>query len=155
MKRNASGMRLALYALVAGLLPAALSQHSIAQTRPASRFSMTTMSGVYTTSQAARGEETYMNLCVGCHPVAAYSGAAFDTMWGGRSVSDLFNVIKDTMPKADAGSLSERESAQLVAYLFKVNHVPAGKTELVSDPKTLRTMRIETPSMRQGKTGHR
>ena len=109
------------------------------------------MSGVFTTAQANRGEEMYMNLCVGCHPAAAYTGSSFNVMWGKRPVSDLFTVIKDTMPKSDAGSLSNRETAQLVAYMLKMNRIPAGKTELPGDSATLRNIQIETPSMRSGK----
>ena len=106
-----------------------------------------TMTGVYTNAQAARGEETYMTICVGCHPAGTYAGPAFNTGWGNRPLSDLFSMIKDNMPKVDPGMLSLEETAQVVAYILKSNGVPPGKTELKGDLDTLKTIRIETPTM--------
>jgi hypothetical protein len=108
----------------------------------------TTMSGVYSPAQAGRGEETFMGICVGCHPVATYTGANFDKSWGGKPLSDLYDWISNKMPKNDPGSLSPPESAQVMAYLLKMNSIPAGKSELPPDPATLRRIRIETPSMK-------
>jgi HupE / UreJ protein/Cytochrome C oxidase, cbb3-type, subunit III len=122
-------------------------KHGMAQTAPAAEES--TMSGVYSPPQAVRGEETYMGLCVSCHPAAMHTGATFKTTWGGRPVSDLFSAIKDKMPKNEPGTLTPEETAQLVAYLLKLNEVPAGKTELPVDNEALKRIRIETPSTRQ------
>jgi hypothetical protein len=52
------------------------------------------------------------------------------------------------MPKNDPGSLSPPESAQVMAYLLKMNDIPAGKSELQPDPAMLRRIRIETPTMK-------
>jgi hypothetical protein len=92
-----------------------------------------TMSGVYTAPQAVRGEETYM-------------GAGFRGNWRGRPLSDLFDQVREKMPKNDPASLSQQEYIQLIAYLLKINGVPAGETELPPDNEVLRKIRIEMPT---------
>jgi mono/diheme cytochrome c family protein len=109
------------------------------------------MSGVYTAAQAARGEETYMSICVSCHPPATYTGAAFKTTWGGRPLSDLYTALNEKMPKNDPGSLSQDEYGQVLAWLLKINGNPAGKTELPAEIDALKQIRIETPGMESDK----
>jgi mono/diheme cytochrome c family protein len=108
---------------------------------------ISTMTGVFTAAQAGRGEETYMTICVGCHPAGTYTGQTFNTTWGNRPLSDLFSIIKNTMPKVDPGMLTPQETAQVIAYILKSNGVPPGKAELPPELDTLKTMRIETPTM--------
>ena len=103
------------------------------------------MSGVYTAPQAARGEETYMGVCVSCHPAGTYRTAAFKASWKGRPLSDLFDQVREKMPKNDPASLSQQEYIQVVAYLLKINGVPAGETDLPADSDALRKIRIEMP----------
>jgi mono/diheme cytochrome c family protein len=105
-----------------------------------------TMSGVYTTSQATRGEETYMGICVACHPAGTYKAAGFRASWSGRPLSELYEQVKERMPKNDPASLTPAECAQVIAYLLKINGVPAGETELPSDPAALKKIRIEMPA---------
>ena len=108
---------------------------------------ISTMTGVFTTAQAARGEETYMTICVGCHPAGTYTGKTFNTSWGNRPLSDLFSIIKNTMPKVDPGTLTPEETSQVIAYILKSNGVPAGKTELPPEVAPLKNIRIEMPGM--------
>lgn len=132
----ASGLLLLLLLLV---------ERGLAQTESASALS--TKEGVYTTAQAGRGEEVYMSYCVSCHPVAMHTGPAFTVRWGGRPLSELYDAIKEKMPKNDPGSLTPEESAQLIAYVLKLNDVAAGKAALVGEAETLKKIRIETPLM--------
>ena len=110
-------------------------------------FERSTSAGVYTAEQASRGENVYMSLCVSCHPPATQAGHAFSVRWGGRPLSELYDAIKDKMPKNDPGTLTPEESAQLIAYVLKLNEVTAGKAALVGDPDALKKIRIETPWM--------
>ena len=105
-----------------------------------------TMTGVYTTAQAARGEETYMAICVACHPAGTYKAVGFRTAWTGRPLSDLYDQIKEKMPKNDPATLTPEESAQVIAYLLKINGVPTGETELPADVAALKKIRIEMPT---------
>ena len=141
-----------VWALAASTLCAALAQRGAAQTQPLPR---STLSGVYSAEQATRGEETYFSLCVSCHPVAMHSGPTFATVWAGRPLSDLYEAVKDRMPKNEPGTLTGEESAQLVAYLLQINAIPAGKDELSAEVETLKKIRIEVPSSSGGRSeGH-
>jgi mono/diheme cytochrome c family protein len=133
-------------AVAAVLLLAAVVHRSAASPRPQDdKPEVSTMTGVFTSAQAARGEETYMTICVACHPAGTYSAPAFKTTWANRPLSDLFSLIKNTMPKVDPGTLSPQEIAQVIAYILKSNGVPPGKSELPSELAALKTIRIELP----------
>ena len=109
------------------------------------------LAGVYTTAQAARGEQTYFNICVACHPRGTYSTDAFKATWSGRPISDLFEAVKERMPKSDPGSLTPDEAAQVLAYILKINDVPAGEADLPSDLAALKRIKFETPGPDAGK----
>lgn len=106
--------------------------------------------GVYTAEQAARGENLYEGLCVPCHgkqwsaaaTTPGSTGDDFLAKYDGKTVSTLFNKILNTMPGSDPGTLIPAEVADLIAYLAASSKVPAGQTELPSDPALLRQIRI-------------
>jgi mono/diheme cytochrome c family protein len=104
---------------------------------------VSTATGVYNTAQATRGEETYMAVCVACHPRGTYTTPAFREAWTGKPLSELFDLVKGKMPKNDPASLTAAEYAQVVAYLLKINDVPAGENELPPDSDALKKIRIE------------
>jgi mono/diheme cytochrome c family protein len=131
--------------VAAGLVFLLLTVCTLAQTDNGSALS--TKSGVYTAAQADRGEELYMGLCVSCHPVVMHSGQAFTVRWGGHPLSELYEAIKEKMPKNDPGSLTPEESAQLIAYVLRLNDVAAGKKALEPELEKLKSIRIETPLM--------
>jgi mono/diheme cytochrome c family protein len=105
----------------------------------------TTSTGVYTSGQASRGEQTYMSICVACHPAGTYTTAAFREKWHGAPLADLFGLVSHTMPKNEPGSLTPEEYADVVAYLLKINGAPTGKRELPADDKVLKKIRISMP----------
>jgi len=96
---------------------------------------------VYSAPQAARGEQTYMSSCVSCHPPATYKGAVFMN-WQGRTLAELLDFLSEKMPKNDPGSLSPKEYAQVMAFLLKLNGMPAGRVDLPTDVATLRGITI-------------
>jgi len=102
----------------------------------------TTKTGVYTTAQAARGEETYMLACVSCHPPGAHKGGAF-LEWQGYTLDKLVGFLTDSMPENEPGSLTPKEYTQVVAYLLKTNGMPAGQDELPTDLAQLRAITID------------
>lgn len=112
---------------------------------------VSTSTGVYTAEQATRGEETYMSICVACHPAGTYTTPLFKNSWNGRPLSDLFMQVSETMPKQDPGSLTKKEYLQAVAYLLKINDVPAGKTELPTEIEALKKIKIEIPGATETK----
>ena len=110
------------------------------QTTPAKI--LTTSSGIYTAGQASRGEQTYMNICVSCHPPGTYTAPAFRDKWNGAPLSQLFGLVSQTMPKQEPASLTAEEYAEVVAYILKINGAPMGKTELSAEAKDLKKIRI-------------
>ena len=101
----------------------------------------TTKERVYSASQAAKGEQTYMSTCVSCHPPATYKGAVF-LNWQGRTLGDLLAFLSEKMPKNDPGSLSAKEYTQVMAFLLKINGMPAGTAELPANPAALSKITI-------------
>ena len=108
----------------------AAAQKDTSMTRAAS-------SGVYTAEQAKVGEEAYAGMCTGCHTPASHMGDVFASAWSGRPVSELYGFIRAAMPKTDPGSLTADEYAAIVAYILKLNGMPAGKRPLPADSAAL------------------
>ncbi len=99
-------------------------------------------------AQAKRGA-LKSGLCVECHgdgfvggPAPELAGADFAAKWEGRSVGDLFDLIRLTMPDNDPGALSREEYADLVAYILAVNKFPAGTGEIGTSLAPLQQIRI-------------
>ncbi len=112
--------------------------------------STSTSAGVYTAQQAVAGKEVFVAQCTGCHTSASHTGPAFAIKWMGRPLSELFGYVSERMPKATPGSLSEDEYVMVIAYVLKINGMPAGKTELSGDPAVLNTIRFDTTSANAG-----
>lgn len=106
----------------------------------------TTKSGIYTSEQAERGRMTYALSCRSCHTAASHTGVTFAKWWKDRTVADLYGFMSTQMPKNDPGSLAPEQYADVVAYLLKMNTMPAGTTELLADSSALAQIRIELPA---------
>ena len=102
-------------------------------------------SGVFTAAQASQGEENYAMMCTGCHTAAAHMGDVFVSNWAGRPVSEFYGFISSAMPKNEPGSLTPEEYASIVAYILKLNGMPAGKEALPSDAAALGRIRFDSP----------
>jgi len=101
-----------------------------------------TLAGVYTASQATRGSDLYAMSCQSCHTPASHAGPEFTGKWTGRTLLELFEYIRTSMPKSEPGSLSRREYVLVLAYLLKLNGLPAGASELPTDAEGLDRIRI-------------
>ncbi|HTR48390.1 MAG TPA: cytochrome c [Verrucomicrobiae bacterium] len=110
----------------------------------------TTMDGVYTDDQAARGKALYGQNCASCHmddlsgsgQALPLAGDAFTDTWEGQSVGDLFDLIHNTMPQDKPGTLGADTVVDLISYLLQYNKYPAGKDELKSDPDGMKKITI-------------
>ncbi|MEZ4457203.1 MAG: cytochrome c [Gemmatimonadales bacterium] len=98
--------------------------------------------GVYSDEQASRGQSLYRKNCVECHSASAYTGASFRRVWGSRSVYELWEQIRTTMPDDNPGKLSHQEYADVVAYLLKLNKLPAGPADLPGEAEKLKGLMI-------------
>ena len=107
--------------------------------------------GVYSEEQSKRGECVYADTCANCHAadlsggqvVPALTGDEFLNKWNGAMAGDLFDQIRMTMPQDKPGTLTSRQYADVLAYIFKKNNFPAGKNDLEADLDALNTIRIE------------
>jgi mono/diheme cytochrome c family protein len=114
----------------------------------------TTMDGIYTADQAARGKAQYSQTCANCHmddlsgsgQALPLAGDAFTETWEGQTVDDLFELIHNTMPQDKPGTLSSDAVVDLISYLLQYNKFPAGKAELANDPAALKAILITTKS---------
>ena len=61
----------------------------------------------------------------------------FRNRWRGRSLGEMFELIRDTMPQDAPGSLSPQQSAELVAYILSGNRLPTGDLALTDDVERL------------------
>ena len=107
---------------------------------PASR---STRAGVYTADQALKGQELYAMHCVSCHSAVTHTGPEFAAKWEGRPFWELYSFVRDAMPKSDPGSLTEREYITVLAYMLRMNGMPAGEAALSADSTELSRIRIE------------
>lgn len=127
------------------LAPSPLPAQAAVRTR-------STMSGVYTAEQAAKGKEVFAGACSGCHTVASHSGELFAAKWMGRSLADFYDYVSNLMPKSAPATLTEDEYVWVTAYVLKLNGMPASSRELTAEPSVLKAIRIENS---QGGSGTR
>ena len=108
--------------------------------------------GVYTKEQAGRGRIVYGEECMKCHGEnlmggeagPALAGDEFLPKWNGKTVGDLLQIIRKTMPSDDPGNLSTRQYSDVVAYILSANGFPVGQKDLERDMAPLNEIRIET-----------
>jgi mono/diheme cytochrome c family protein len=101
----------------------------------------TILEGVYSTEQAARGEDAYNRNCARCHqPDLAGTGGApalitttFTDNWREGYLSNLFHHIQTWMPPQNLkGTLPEQRYLDILTYILSVNEFPAGPKELTT-----------------------
>lgn len=110
----------------------------------------TTLDGVFSDAQAARGKAQYNTSCSGCHmedlsgsgQALPLAGDAFMDVWEGQSVADLLGLVQGTMPQDKPGSLTPEAALDVITYILQQNKFPAGKEELKNDPDALKNILI-------------
>jgi hypothetical protein len=135
-----------LLAVVASSVVAAVSmtaQQPLAQGH-AVRFDADTVP-VYSDSQATAGQAVWAKTCSGCHETISVTGGDFRTTWSGQPVFALFERIRTTMPEDNPGSLQREEYAATLAYILKLNGLPAGATPLAADSVALAGIKLVLP----------
>ena len=100
---------------------------------------------VYSAPQADRGQELFTDICGSCHSTSQFRGADFGMNWTGRTVRDLYRLVRNTMPQDSPGRLTDQQYIDVIAYILELNRYPAGDAELKPDEAVLRRIRIEEP----------
>ena len=114
-------------------------------TEAATAESLTTLAKVYTAEQAAKGRESYMASCVGCHKPVELAGERFGSGLVGKTVADFFAYLRSSMPQDNPASLSDDDYANVTAYILQLNTMPAGERLLPSDTVELAKIRVVPP----------
>ena len=106
---------------------------------------------LYTADQANAGAAVYAQSCAACHgsqlegvAAPALKGQAFGDMANAQSLTAgaLLDVISNTMPQSDPGSLKPEEFAAVTAYILQQNGYPAGTVALTKDEAGLKDAKI-------------
>ena len=106
--------------------------------QPASRADEpNTMDGVYTVAQAERGRQVFNRICAECHLTADWTQQAFLDRWEELSVFRLWYWIYERMPHGNPGSLSREQVTDALTYIFQLNGLPPGGTELGTDDDSI------------------
>ncbi|HXD72155.1 MAG TPA: hypothetical protein VN628_00390, partial [Vicinamibacterales bacterium] len=98
----------------------------------------TVWTGVYTSAQADRAQQTFDSICTQCHTLApggatrggAVSGDKFMAAFQQKTVGDLLGYVSKNMPNGNGGSLAPSTYNDLVALILRANGFPAGTAEL-------------------------
>lgn len=98
--------------------------------------------GIYTSAQAERGQRAVEQNCNTCHLPTEWSDSRFIASWTGRSIGDLRELIQTTMPMDSPGRLSSAQYADIVAYILKLNEIPAGDRELPIENEELASIAV-------------
>jgi mono/diheme cytochrome c family protein len=96
--------------------------------------------GWYTPAQAASGAKRYQKICASCHGAKLQGGIAFmapalvgKQFWlayGGKQLSTLWSSVHTEMPMMAPGSVSAKNSIDIMAFLLQKNGVPSGTVPL-------------------------
>ena len=125
-------MRADVRSLVLALILAAAGARAVyAQAADTTAARPSTRDGVYTQAQAQRGEQLLRDVCSACHMDDWFKGP-FLQGWSGATVGMLYERIRTTMPQDRPSGLENREYADILAYIFELNGIPAGEEELAS-----------------------
>jgi len=98
--------------------------------------------GWYTPEQAAQGRRLYRQECDPCHGTDLGGGAGpslvgedFIATWEGpaRTLQDLYQVLRTTMPPRRAQRLPEATHLAVLAYILERNGLPPGSSELTAE----------------------
>ena len=101
--------------------------------------------GVYTAAQAERGQTMFKSKCASCHAPNRFTDDLFYTSFAGKPLWEMFDVISDSMPEDNPGSLKKEEYADVIAYLLKLNNFPAGEVDLPTEKEALSAILMEKP----------
>ena len=146
MRRRFRSCRTSTSSLAAGLLIAGVVSASFAEAALQSAPPRSTLDGVYSDTQAKRGEDAYMGSCAQCHgenlisvdtETPSLTGPRFKAQWVGKTLAEKFKVIRTTMPATNPGTLDDKTSVDMITFILKFNGYPAGKEDLAVDPDTL------------------
>ena len=136
------------FSLALAFASAGLSQDS----GDSASSSVSSLDGVFNQEQLDRAQAIYDQQCAACHgadlsgsaSAPQLAGVGFAFYWNGRSVHELFDYTKATMPLTRPGGLSDQEYVDLVALILHANGARMGENELPTDEEVLKEITFAT-----------
>lgn len=130
MKSTRSPMKVSLNIVFASLISLALGQ------------------GLFNEEQVESGESVYREQCQVCHGDKLLSGemggpplsgAYFFNSWEGKSLTELYEYVQETMPFGQGGLLSKEEYSDVIAFILDYNGFEAGDINLTPGSEVMDT----------------
>ncbi len=114
---------------------------------------VTANAGVFTKEQVGLGSALYTTHCIACHGRdlrgteggTALIGDRFVTNWKEKTLAELFELTKTTMPKNNPHSLDDESYTSLLAFILDASEFPSGKIALSSHKEELQNILMGTP----------
>ncbi|MBK8292733.1 MAG: cytochrome c [Flammeovirgaceae bacterium] len=111
------------------------------------------MTAIFSSKQAELGLGLYVVNCAACHGRdlrgteggGALMGDRFLSKWKEKSMAELFELTKATMPKTNPHSMDDASYAALLAFILEVNEFPSGETELSTSKDELQNIIVGEP----------
>jgi mono/diheme cytochrome c family protein len=119
-------LAVAFAAFVAVMAVPAAAQTADSASPPAA----TILDGIFTAEQAETGRKRFVRDCSTCHAPAQFADGALLRSWAGRTVHDLLERIRTTMPYESPGSLGRQQYVDILAYFLELSALPAGPEPL-------------------------
>jgi len=138
-------IRLRAFGASAGLAACAVVLVTVGAAAMSGQEKKSVKAGVYTAAQADRGQTLFRSKCASCHAPNRFTDDLFYASFAGKPLYEMFDVISDSMPEDDPGSLKKEEYADVIAYLLKLNKFPDGATDLPIDKEALSAIMMEKP----------
>lgn len=143
MRRSSNLSGVFLVAVVAS--SAVVASRMTAQPSSGTSVMRQDTTAVYSDSQATAGQAVWAKSCAECHETKDVTGPDFRTKWGGQPLFTVFEQIRTTMPDGNPGSLPKEDYAAALAYILKLNGLPAGGTPLATDSVALSAIKLNLP----------
>jgi quinoprotein glucose dehydrogenase len=114
---------------------------------------ITATTGVYTEEQVTQGSVLYTNHCGACHGTDLRGteggntliGERFIVKWQDKTLGELFELTKATMPKSNPHSLDDASYSSLLAFVLNANGFPSGDFALSSKQDELQNILVGSP----------
>jgi mono/diheme cytochrome c family protein len=100
---------------------------------------------LYTEEQATAGAAVFGKICAECHEKKDITNNDFRAKWTARPLWDLYELVRTTMPDSNPGGLSRDEYSNALAYILKLNGVPAGPTAVMPDSTLMKNTKLSLP----------
>ena len=147
-----AGRRGHVRALATALAGAVLALTIVAAAAPPPQplASPSAWDGVFNKEQVERGRTAYNAQCARCHGETLGGGETspalvddrFFATWAGRTVGELVEYTRTTMPSDGPGKISRKRCIDIAAYVLSANGFPTGDHEFPTELAALNQITI-------------